>query len=145
MHRMFVWLPDAVPLVFFHSSRSMSVTGSWAAWSASGSSRNRFHSVPEHGSFSWSAWASYRVSNDAERHLYVSYVRKLAAAASRLAELGRSGDGRYRRLGAMEFVRLAGGIFPDPVRRALRPRHARAGPDSQGLATAQDELPAHGS
>lgn len=146
MHRGFVWLDDAVPLVFFHFQSLYVYHGLVGSLVRLGLLSNRFYSVPEHGSLSWSVWASYRVSNDAERHVYVPYVCKLAAAASRLAELGQSGDGTYRRLGAMEFVRaLAGGILPTPVRRALRPRHARAGPDSQGLPTAQDEPPAHGS
>ena len=144
-HRGFVWLDDAVPLVFVHKSLYVN-RGLASSLVRLGLFSNRFHSVPEHGSLSWSLWASYRVSNDAERHVSVPYVCKLAAAASRLAELGQSGDGTYRRLWAMEFVRaLTGGIFPDPVRRALRPRHARARPESHGLPTAQDEPLVHGS
>ena len=141
-----VWLDDSVPLVFFHFQSLDVYHGLVGSLARLGALPDRFHSVPEHGSLSWSVWASYAVSNDAERHVYVPYVRRLAAAAIRLAELGQSGDGTYRGLGPMEIVReLARGILPVSVRGALRRRQAGAGPDSPGLPPARDEPPAYRS
>jgi hypothetical protein len=141
-----VWLDDTVPLVIFHFQSLDVYHGLVGSLARHGLLSDRLHSVPGQGPLSWSVWASYAVSNDAERHVYAPYVRRLAAAAGRLTELGQTGDRTYRGLGAMEIVReLARGILPVPLRRALRPSHAGAVPDSPGLPTARDEPPAYGS
>lgn len=137
-----VWLDDAVPLVFFHFQSLDVYRGLVGSLTRLGLLSDRFHRVPELGSLSWSVWPSYAVSDDAERHVYVPYVRRLAAAAGRLAELGQSGDGTYRGLEPLEIVReVARGILPVQVRRVLRPARARAAPDLPEPA-ARDEPPA---
>jgi hypothetical protein len=146
MRRGFVWLDDAVPLVFFHFQSLAVYHGLVGSLVRLGLLSRRFHSVPGHGSLSWSVWASYPVSYDAEEHVYAPYVSKLAAVARRLADLGHLGDGTYRHLGATEFVfELARGIVPGPLRRVLRPAHATAGANATGLPKAQDEPPECGS
>ena len=138
-----VWLDDEVPLVFFHFQSLDVYRGLVGGLARLGLLPDRFHSVPDHGSLSWSVWASYTVSNDAERHVYVPYAQKLATAASRLAGHGQTQDGTYRGLATTEIVReLARGNVPSPVRRALRRGHASPDPDSPMTPTVRDEPPA---
>jgi hypothetical protein len=141
-----VWLDNAVPLVFFHYQSLYVYDGLVGNLVRLGVMSDRFHSVPEHRSLSWSVWASYPVPTDAERHVYVPYVRKLAAAAAQLVERGHTAARTYRQLGPMEILReLARGITPASVRRVVRSSRAREGNESSGRAAAPDEPPPHGS
>lgn len=139
-----VRVDGSAPLVFFHFQSLCVYRGLVGRLARLGVLSGRFHPVPTCDSIAWSVWASYAVSDDAERHVYRPYVARLAAAACRLAELGQSRDGTYRRLGASDLVLELGRGILGPIRRAVLSIRTRKSREAQGPRIVRDEPPAEG-
>lgn len=122
-----IYVDDVLPLVFFHFQSLEVHRGLTNRLVALHLLPARFRSLSRHGSLSWSVWDSYRVSDDAVRHVYEPYVRRLDAAASRLAAQGFGAAASYGSLGAMQTLReIARAVIPAPLRRLLRRRRVAA-------------------
>ena len=112
-----VYVDGTVPLVFFHFQSLRVYRGMAARLSRLGLLPGRYRSVPERRALAWSVWTSYHVSSEFERLVYAPYVRRLAAAAERVAALGEPLDRTFTRLGAR---RMIGEAARSCVRRPAR-------------------------
>lgn len=138
---------DGVPLVFYHFQSLRLYRGFVAQLRRLGLLPARYHRVPDLGALAWSVYSSYEVSSDAERLVYIPYVRRLAAAADRLAALSDRVDRTFAELGTGQTIReIARAVVPGAARSALRRAQSvlRRGRDrslTRVVAATRDEPP----
>jgi hypothetical protein len=122
-----VYVDGAVPLVFFHYQSFKLYRGLVARLARLGLMPVRYRSVSGRRPFAWSVWTSYEVSSEAARLVYAPYIRRLAAAADRVALLDPV-DRTFTRLGAWRTAsEAARALVPGPIRAALRRRRSPQG------------------